>query len=131
MSAIETVQGIYAAFGRGDVAAILNQISEDVSWENGAPEHGIPWLKPGRGRDHVAAFFGTVARELEITHFDLQQLYVAGDQLIAQIAIEASVKSTGKALKDLELHHWQLDANGRVIAFRHVVDTHQHWLASR
>jgi ketosteroid isomerase-like protein len=131
MSALETVQTIYTAFGRGDVPAILQRISPDVSWEHGALDHGIPWLVPGRGLTHVGAFFETVGRELDITRFEVQQLYAAGDQVIAQIAIELVVRSTGKPVRDLELHHWQLGADGLVHAFRHVVDTHQHWAASR
>jgi hypothetical protein len=31
-------------------------------------------------------------------------------------------------LRDLELHLWKFAANGKVARFRHVVDTHQHWL---
>jgi len=131
MAALETVQTIYQAFGRGDVPTIMALISPDVSWEHGAPDHGIPWLKPGRGLAHVGEFFQTVGRELNISRFDVQQLYAAGDQVIAQIAIELTVKATGKQVQDFELHHWHFGADGKVHAFRHVADTHQHWLASR
>lgn len=37
MSPIETVRQIYAAFGRGDVPAILACLAEDVDWEYGQP----------------------------------------------------------------------------------------------
>lgn len=33
MAPIETVQQIYAAFGRGDVPFILSQLADDVEWE--------------------------------------------------------------------------------------------------
>ena len=130
MSALEKVQSIYTAFGRGDVPAILETISPDVSWEHGAQDHGVPWLKPGRGLAHVGAFFQVVGTQLDIKHFDVQQLYAAGDQVIAQIEIELVVKATGKTVKDLELHHWRFGADGKVQAFRHIVDTHQHLLAT-
>jgi len=131
MTALETVQSMYTAFGRGDIPALMAHISPDVSWEHGAPDHGVPWLKPGRGLAHVVEFFQTVGRELDISRFEVQQLYAAGDQVIAQIAIELRVRSTDKPVRDFELHHWQFGADGKVQAFRHVVDTHQHWLASR
>ena len=35
MSNVHTVQEIYAAFGRGDVPAILSRLSESVEWEYG------------------------------------------------------------------------------------------------
>lgn len=131
MPALETVQAIYAAFGRGDIPAIMEAISPDVSWEHGAVDHGVPWLKPGRGLGHVGAFFRVVGTQLEITRFEVQQLYAAADQVIAQSDIELKVKSTGKTVRDLELHHWRFGADGKVHAFRHVVDTHQHLLAAR
>ena len=127
----QTVEQIYQAFGAGDVPAILERLSDDIAWEHDAIDHGVPWLVPGRGRQHVAAFFGVVGRELEITRFELGGLMEAGNQIVAVIQIEASVRSTGKRLRDLELHLWSFDAAGRVAKFRHVVDTHQHWLASR
>ena len=48
MSNIPTVQDIYAAFGRGDVPAILAQLAEDVDWEYGMADAGVPWLQPRR-----------------------------------------------------------------------------------
>src|SRR5262245_1914869 len=33
MTPLETVQTIYAAFGRGDVPAIIDLVSDDVEWE--------------------------------------------------------------------------------------------------
>ena len=34
---VKKVQDMYAAFGRGDVETILNNTTEDVSWEFEAP----------------------------------------------------------------------------------------------
>jgi ketosteroid isomerase-like protein len=33
MSNIETVKAVYDAFGRGDIAAIMEVISDHVEWE--------------------------------------------------------------------------------------------------
>lgn len=129
MTAADTISGIYAAFGRGDIPSIMKHISPDVSWEHGASDHGIPWLEPGRGLDHVASFFGVVANELAIDRFDVSGIFPSGDQVLVAIDISLEVRSTGKRVRDLELHHWTLGPDGRVIRFRHVVDTHQHWLA--
>jgi uncharacterized protein len=52
VSQIATVQEIYAAFGRGDVPAILDRLAEDVAWETtGTSVHeDVPWLLPRVGR---------------------------------------------------------------------------------
>jgi ketosteroid isomerase-like protein len=33
MTPLETVQGIYQAFGRGDIPSILATVADDVAWE--------------------------------------------------------------------------------------------------
>lgn len=48
MSNKQTVQNIYAAFGKGDMPAILDQLTDDIDWEYGyrrAP-NPVPWLQP-------------------------------------------------------------------------------------
>jgi ketosteroid isomerase-like protein len=131
MDALKTAQTIYEAFGRGDVPGLLAQLSPDVSWEHGAPDHGIPWLKPGRGIEHVAAFFGSLSRDLAIEQFDIKGFFVSGNEVIVTVDVQAQVKATGKRFRDFELHHWAMGADGKVLGFRHVLDTHQHWLACR
>jgi ketosteroid isomerase-like protein len=131
MSNLATVQQIYAAFGQGDVPAILARLAENVEWEHDAADHGIPWLRPGRGKGHVLEFFGVVGKDLDITRFEVPNLLEGGSQVVAVIHIEATVRATGKSFKDLELHVWTFGSDGKAVRFRHVVDTHQHFLASR
>lgn len=65
---VQTVQTIYAAFGRGDVPTILEQPSPDVRWEYGAGPNEVPWLQPRRGHAGVAEFFAALA-DLKLTAF--------------------------------------------------------------
>lgn len=58
-------------------------------------------------------------------------LLASAQQVVAIIGIDARVRSSGKPLHDLELHLWPFGASGEVESFRHVADTHQHWLARR
>jgi ketosteroid isomerase-like protein len=131
MSHTATVQTIYQLFGKGDIPAILELMSDKVNWEQNAMDHGVPWLKPGRGKLHVHQFFKTIAREIEFTRLDIKPPIEIGNQVIAMIDLEAKVRSTGKPLNDLEFHIWTFDEEGKVRSFRHVVDTHQHFLASK
>ncbi|MFN3326268.1 MAG: hypothetical protein ACK5AZ_22460 [Bryobacteraceae bacterium] len=52
-----TVQEIYAAFGRGDVAAMLGHMAGTVEWEYGVNSTAVPWLSPRRGRPDVSEFY--------------------------------------------------------------------------
>ena len=39
----ETVQAIYQAFARGDVATILDRLDDAVEWETAAPVSDVPF----------------------------------------------------------------------------------------
>ncbi|HVL56467.1 MAG TPA: nuclear transport factor 2 family protein [Burkholderiaceae bacterium] len=124
---IETVRGIYAAFGRGDVAAILAPIADDVDWEFGYPHNDdIPWLKSGKGKRQAASFFETL-RGFEFHRFDVVAVAGAGEHVISLVALEATWKPTGRRLiEPCEAHVWRFDPSGRVVAMRHAADTRQH-----
>lgn len=127
MKTLTTVQGIYEAFGRGDVAAILERIHEDVDWEYGAAPNDVPWLARRRGRQGARAFFETLAAELEFRAFEVLEM-VGNDRLVVAVCrLEALVKRTGKTLREeAEAHLWHFDADGRIVKFRHAADTFAH-----
>jgi ketosteroid isomerase-like protein len=121
----EVVQEIYAAFGRGDVAAILDKLDEGVEWEYGASPDGVPWLQPRRGKAGAAEFFLSLG-ELDIQKFVPKALLEGNGLVVALVDIEAVVKKTGrKFVEEDEVHLWHFDAAGRVVRFRHRADTHQ------
>lgn len=123
-----TVQSIYAAFGRRDIPAVLATLSNDVEWEHDAPDHGIPWLLPRRGRANVREFFVELGA-LELQRFNVHRLLADGDVVVALIDVRLRHRQSGRVVGDLEAHLWSFDAHGKVARFRHLLDTHQHWLA--
>lgn len=125
-----TIEAIYAAFGRGDIASILDALREDVEWEHDHADHGIPWLAPRHGKAQVGGFFEAL-RALEVRRFEPKRILADGDLVVAVIHVEIAVLATGRSFRDVELHLWTFDPHGKVARFRHVVDTHQHWLAMR
>lgn len=127
---VSTVGEIYAAFGRGDVPAILSRLADDVAWEHDFVDHGIPWIKARKGHEEVVGFFRDLAA-LQITKFTVLNLLAGGNQVASVIELEATVVATGKRIRDLEMHLWTFAEDGRVSRFRHVADTHQHLLACR
>src|SRR5258708_1177214 len=40
---LKTVRTIYGAFGRGDVATILDAVTDDVDWSSAAASRSAPW----------------------------------------------------------------------------------------
>ena len=54
---IKVISEVYQAFGRGDVAAILDAVTDDVDWAAEAASSAAPWYGVRHGKDAVAAFF--------------------------------------------------------------------------
>lgn len=129
MSNVETVQALYQAFGSGDIPAILERIHDNVVWEDGGRDIGVPWLRPGTGRDHVASFFESLGA-LEFHGFEPLNFLHGGDQVAVPVKIDATVKSTGKRIAETEIHLWTFSDDGKVSRFRHHLDTAMHIEAS-
>lgn len=130
---LETVKAIYDAFSRGDVAAILERLHEEVRWEEWADSRaqtaGVPWLLPRRGRAGAAEFFGVVG-QFRFDEFQVHSLLADDHQVAAEITVDCTILSTGARVRDEELHLWTFDEAGRVVRFRHYIDTAKHIAAA-
>lgn len=127
-----TVGAIYAAFGRGDVPYILDQVSDDVVWEDGIRDTGLPWLQAGRGKQHVGEFFTALGAGLQFTHFEPVTIAQSGNHVVGVIREAAVALSTGRPIaEDLYVHLWRFDDAGKVVAFRHIGDWHGQEMAHR
>lgn len=128
-SNVATVSAMYAAFGRGDIPAILEHLSDSVEWEYGVPSTDVPWLQPRHGRAAAGGFFEAL-RALEFHRFEVTAVVESGDLVIALCNVEATVIATGKRfVEEDEVHLWRFDEEGKVARFRHRADTHLQWRA--
>ncbi|MCB1042022.1 MAG: nuclear transport factor 2 family protein [Acidobacteria bacterium] len=121
------VQRIYAAFGEGNIAFILDQLADDVSWDDELAPCGVPWLTHRKGREEVASFFQSL-EQLAFHQFEPLQVLEGEGCVACVVRVDLEVVATGKRIRDLAMHLWHFD-NGKVTSFRHFVDTHQHVLA--
>jgi uncharacterized protein len=131
---LKTVEAIYAAFGRGDVKAILETLADDVDWEvwsaNFAQAEGVPWLQPKKGRAKVAEFFDYIGK-WKFGEFHVLSLLAGGNQVAAEIQLDAEITQTGGRLREEEIHLWTFNDKGQVTRYRHYADTAKHIAAWR
>jgi hypothetical protein len=125
-SNVATVQAIYAAFGAGDLPGILAHLTPDVAWEHDWGGTPLRLYTPRRSADQVPGFFAELAATLELTRFEPIAFLSGGNMVAVPIRLGATVKATGRAVQDLEMHLWTFADDGRVSAFRHIADTRQH-----
>jgi len=136
MSNADTVKQIYEAFGRGDVPFIIGQLAPEVAWDhwpygNGAQDAGVAYMQERKGADNVIGFFQAAGETLDISRFEVQGVHADGDVVIAQFLIESTNRATGKSFVDEEVHIWEFGPDGKVVKFRHVIDTAKHVAASK
>ena len=132
MTPIETVQHLYAAFGRGDISTILAGLAEDVEWDHDAFPNPVPWLQPLRGRDQVPRFFQALADNVEMNVFAPKMFFADGLTVVDLVDVEFTVRATGKRVIDSDVVHlWRFNERGLVQRFRQRADTWQSAMALR
>jgi ketosteroid isomerase-like protein len=127
VSNLATVRGIYDAFGKGDVSAILEVLADGVEWEdwqdNSAVKAGVPWMIPRHGKGEVVHFFET-AGQMEILDLQVLNIMEGGNQVAVEFVIEANLPAWGGGhYRDEEIHLWTFDDSGKVVRLRHYTDT--------
>jgi uncharacterized protein len=116
------IKEIYDAVGRGDVAAILDRVSDDVDWAAEAASKTAPWYGPRAGKDGVASFFTDLATSIEISAFTPHS-YSAGQDDV-HLLVDWTIKpvTTGREASMTMHHYWRL-RDGKVTYFRGSEDT--------
>lgn len=117
----ETVQQIYAAFGRGDVEFIMNCLADDVDFASEPDQAIAPW-HGRRTKSQVPAFFQALGETLEVTEFTPLAFGSGGDDVFAVIRFGIKVKATGKS-GAMDIHHWWRFRDGKVVKYRGTEDT--------
>jgi uncharacterized protein len=77
------VQEAYAAFGRGDVQAILDRLDDGIAWQGvyGATSN-VPMAGERRGKTAVAEFFKLVATHVNFSRFEPKEFVASGDKVV-------------------------------------------------
>jgi uncharacterized protein len=121
---IKTITGIYEAFGRGDVAAILDAVADDVDWAAEAGSSAAPWYGVRRGKDAVAAFFSDFGSTMEVEEFTPVSFAANDTDVLTVVRFRARSRSTGKTAQ-MNLHHYFKFRDGKIAYYRGTEDTAQ------
>jgi ketosteroid isomerase-like protein len=121
---IKTITEVYEAFGRGDVAAILDTLTDDVDWAAEAGSHGAPWYGVRHGKDAVAEFFTAFGSTMEVVEFTPVSVAANETDVLTVVRFRARSRSTGKAA-EMDLHHYFKFRDGKIAYYRGTEDTAQ------
>jgi len=117
---VELVKGIYGAFARGDVPAVLGAFAEDIEWFEA---EGMPYGGLHRGGEAVAQnVFGPIAEDVEGFAVTPEEVIGSGATVAAVVRYTGTGKATGKALDVPAVHVWDI-RDGKLARFRQFIDT--------
>lgn len=121
---IKTVQRVYEAFGRGDVATILDAVADDVNWAAEAASTVAPWYGNRTGKSGVAAFFEAFGTTMEVEEFTPLTFAANDDDVLAVVRFRVKARATGQRAA-MDLHHWFTLRDGKISYYRGTEDTAQ------
>ncbi len=117
----QIIQNIYAAFGQGKIAAILNALASDVEWIHTAAE-SIPFSGTYRGPQQVGTFFQKLVENQDTLAFEPREFVAQGETVAVFGYIKGRSKATGKSYETDWAMKWHLQ-NGKVKKFHHFFDS--------
>ena len=118
----DIIMALYAAFGSGDMDAVLALMAADIVWheaENNKWADGNPYVGP---EAIAAGVFGRVPEEYDSFAVEVGQVVAEGDTVVMQGRYRARVKGSGAEIAP-QIVHWWTVRNGKIAAFQQHVDT--------
>jgi ketosteroid isomerase-like protein len=112
---------LYDEYGRGNRAAVLDALAEDVVWTSMAgPE--IPWGGTHHGRAGVEEYFAKLDAVLRITGYAVEQVIPEGEWVTIMARGRARFLATGAELELPKVDIMRI-RDGRILEFREYYDT--------
>jgi ketosteroid isomerase-like protein len=117
---VEIVRGVYEAFGRGDVQAVLGAMAEEFEWYEAER-----MLYGGLYRNWEAVaenVLGPLIQDIPNFEATPVEFIASGDTVAAVVRYTGSGKATGKQLDLPVVHVWDI-RDGKIARFQQFVDT--------
>ena len=115
-------QNIYANFQSGNIAGVMDALSDDVVWHYHGPREQIPYAGAYSGKAGAGEQLQTFVGATDTEKFELLGMHAGGDRVIALIQEGCKVKETGKGYDVLVAHIWTVQG-GKLVQFDELSDT--------
>ena len=120
----DIVKDLYAAFGKGDVARVLDNFDPQIQWreaENFLYADGNPYVGPKAVTEGV---FQRIVSDVE--HFAVlpQRFVEGGDTVVVEGRYAGKMKATGAPIDAQFAHVWEM-RDGKVVRLQQYTDTKQ------
>lgn len=115
------IQSVYAAFGRGDIEALLGACTDDVDWSM-LGSLDLPYIGRFQGRQALLRWFGFVAEFDDIQAFEPREFFAGADHVTVLGWERTRAKPGGGVFETPWVHLFTL-RDGKVARFVGMYDT--------
>jgi len=123
-SNVELVRGMYDAFSRADIGAVLGGMAPGIVWRE-ADNHPYSDRNPYVGPEAVLhGVFSRLGTEWDGFAVSVDEILGAGDKVVATGRYTGTNKRTGKPVNAQVVHVWTIE-NGKAARFQQYTDTLQ------
>ena len=120
MSNVTLVEGLYAAFGAGDVPKVLGSMHPEIQWtETAGFKYGGVYRSPEAVLENV---FAKIQVDFESFSIDVERLVDAGNVVVMQGHYVAKGKVTGERVRAAVAHVLEI-SDGKIVRFDQYVDS--------
>src|SRR5687767_4264378 len=119
-----TIQGVYEAFGRGDIATVLAAFDPEIEWweaENFIYADGNPYVGP---QAVLQGVFARIGAEWEGFSVSPKEVLDAGDTVVGRGYYSGKFRRTGRDVRAQFAHVFSF-RDGKVVKFQQYTDTAQ------
>jgi ketosteroid isomerase-like protein len=125
---VGVIRGIYEAFGKGDVPAVLGAFDPQIEWRE-ADGFMYADRNPYIGPMAVAqGVFQRIVGDSDGFALSTHNFIAGGDHVVVEGRYRCTMKATGKPVNAQFAHVWTL-RGGKVVRFQQYTDTRQ-WAAA-
>ena len=123
MSNVEIITGLYEAFGRGDVPAVLGAMAPDIHWHEAEGNPYMPSGEPFVGPDAVLnELFMKLGGDFEGFTVHPNTYHDAGDVVVVEARYSGKSNHNGMQLDTQVCHLWTVK-DGKITKFQQYVNT--------
>jgi ketosteroid isomerase-like protein len=115
----QIVTGVYEAFGRGDLAGVLNALADDVVWEMAGT---APFAGRREGRAGVQEFFADLMGAVKIEMFEVDAVIGEGESVVVLGRERCTAIETGRSYEQHWAHAYTV-REAKVVSVRLYEDT--------
>ncbi|MCB1218882.1 nuclear transport factor 2 family protein [bacterium] len=125
---MDAIGAMFAAFGAGDMDAMLAAMTEDITWEVNGSSADLPLHGTWQGHDGVLAWMEAFDSRIEVMDFAVDGMWADGDVVFVLVHNSGRVKSTGVVVEQQELMMFWL-VEGKVSRMLDFDDSVQQYFA--